>query len=339
MENQHIQSGMHDIFIDSIMSREVITIAVDRSLEFAIQRMYEHHASYVLVVDDQRPVGILTERDILALVAKNPGYHTPLSRPASDFMTTPLIAVKDSATLFESLIVIQAEQIRHLPVVSAHGEIVGLVTERDLTRAQYTMLESFQYVIENSIDKRLGDLLKANEQLKIKSLRDPLLDVGNRRAMEEDMLHLHAAARRYLRQYAVVLFDIDYFKHYNDYYGHPAGDYILQKIVSFILGQIRTSDRVYRYGGEELLLMLPETSAENAMKLASRIVTGLYDLSLNHKLSPFNSVTVSAGCAGFTQGGPAENHKTIIKQADQALYVAKQGGRNQAVLFNVHLAG
>jgi diguanylate cyclase (GGDEF)-like protein len=148
--------------------------------------------------------------------------------------------------------------------------------------------------------------------------------------MDVDLDHTHALAIRYQRTYAVVLFDVDFFKLYNDTAGHPAGDEVLRKISAYLQTCIRKSDRLYRYGGEEILMLLPETLPHGALILAGRIIEGLADLKIPHPASSLSVVTMSCGVA-FQVPEPA--HATwhdVVSQADTALYAAKQSGRNRA---------
>lgn len=116
---------------------------------------------------------------------------------------------------------------------------------------------------------RLSD---ANRELLRLAREDPLLGIGNRRAMEISLDHIHELSVRYGRPYSLLLFDVDHFKSYNDSYGHPAGDVALQRLAQQVVDSLRKSARVYRYGGEELLAMLPETELQFAQQTAARIL-------------------------------------------------------------------
>ena len=106
--------------------------------------------------------------------------------------------------------------------------------------------------------------------------------IGNRRAMEVDLAHIHAEALRYDRVYSIVSLDTDFFKKYNDHYGHAGGDGALRYTGDYLKAHVRKSDRIYRYGGEEVLLVLPQAPVADALGLARRLVSGLDDLAEPH---------------------------------------------------------
>ncbi|RTE64732.1 GGDEF domain-containing protein [Amphritea opalescens] len=166
-------------------------------------------------------------------------------------------------------------------------------------------------------------------RLQKESNTDQLTGLANRRSMDNILKQEWAKAERHQRLLALVMLDIDFFKNYNDHYGHQAGDDCLKKVAQAILdsGQ-RASDVSVRYGGEEFLLILPDTDALAAKKIANKVRASIAALDITHQDSPFDTVTVSAGVAVQTQ----RNFSTIrdlLMAADAALYQAKNNGRNQ----------
>ena len=152
--------------------------------------------------------------------------------------------------------------------------------------------------------------------------------------MEVDLTHTHASAIRYNQTYSVLLLDVDFFKRYNDHYGHQMGDEALIKVADIIKKQIRSSDRLYRYGGEELLLLLPHTSAEQSATVADKLVKSIQDSAIPHKKGPLGCLTISGGCSSVKKR-QEENYskwEQVVEEADRALYQAKTDGRNRAVI-------
>jgi diguanylate cyclase (GGDEF)-like protein len=245
-------------------------------------------------------------------------------------MSEPVTTVTETTTLFEALVIAAAEKIRHLPVIDARGRLKGLVTQADLAKAHVHMIEKQREILEREINCKDCELQQANEQLKALAMIDALMGIGNRRAMEVDLDHTHALTVRYRRSYATVIFDIDYFKAYNDTYGHLAGDEVLRQVSTYLQSCIRKSDRLYRFGGEEILMLLPETTPHGAMILAERIVAGLEEMKMTHASSPLGVITMSCG---VSCQAPAQSHDSwqdLVRLADQALYNAKGKGRNRA---------
>ena len=162
---------------------------------------------------------------------------------------------------------------------------------------------------------------------------DALTGLGNRRAMEVDLEHTHVQAVRYNRSYAVALFDIDFFKLYNDHYGHKAGDDALRTVSGQLLSCIRKCDRLYRYGGEEILMLLPETSLYGALILVDRILAGFADLNIPHEKSSFGFVTLSCGVASQVEENGYDKWEGLVDLADRGLYASKRGGRNRSTII------
>jgi len=165
------------------------------------------------------------------------------------------------------------------------------------------------------------------ELLKL-SQRDPLTGSYNRRylnAFLEDELY---RCERYNRPMSVIMMDIDYFKEINDQYGHPFGDKVLQAIASTIHDRMRKSNRFARYGGEEFCIVLPETDAGGAMVFSEKIRGSIEALTLYVDETPVK-FTASFGVSTYTD--EIKDVATIIKKSDEALYKAKQAGRNRTV--------
>jgi len=330
---------MEEIRVKSLMSPYPGCLPVDATLAKVASEMVEKSLSCMVLSDEEKhPQGIITERDLVRVLIASQQELGLLERPAGEFMSAPIVTVGHEETLYEALVVARTERVRHLPVVDEDDCMVGMVTQTHLANAHFHVIEIQSEIIEKSIARQTRDLVRANAELQSLSMEDHLLDIGNRRAMEVDLEHTHAAYKRYERPYGIVLLDVDYFKKYNDYYGHAAGDQALQMIASFLKETIRDADRLYRYGGEELLLLLPETQPDKALEAANRLVRGLAEGKLPHEESPLGRITISAGVTCAVPGQPMETWKQVAELADKGLYQAKEAGRNQAVLQQPTLA-
>ena len=176
-------------------------------------------------------------------------------------------------------------------------------------------------------------LLSFTEEVQCKLLQesntDQLTGLANRRRMERVLSQEWARADRHQRPLSIIMLDIDFFKKYNDNLGHQAGDRCLKKVAHIISQKTqRGGELAVRYGGEEFLLILPDTDTTKAHYLANEIRKAITDLSIPHPHSPICNVTISAGVAVF-QNGNYKNINTLLRAADLALYQAKQNGRNQ----------
>jgi two-component system, cell cycle response regulator len=172
------------------------------------------------------------------------------------------------------------------------------------------------------------ELERLNGQLFRQARIDGLTQVGNRLKMREDLEILFTRVAEQGESYCAVMFDVDYFKQYNDRYGHLQGDEVLRKVADTLLKGSRPKDEIYRYGGEEFLLVMPERSIEAAYDAAERHRARIENLVIPNIGSPASAVTISAGVAAIAPSSRA-SIKEWLESADGALYRAKQSGRNQ----------
>jgi diguanylate cyclase (GGDEF)-like protein len=171
-------------------------------------------------------------------------------------------------------------------------------------------------------------LREGREELERLSLTDELTGLANRRALTTELERELRRADRHGRACAVLMLDVDRFKRFNDTYGHPAGDAVLRRVADILRGSARDVDTVARYGGEEFLVILPETATSGAALVAERIrASAEGDRFTPNGGSAEVGVTVSIGYAVFPEH--ARTPETLIEAADQALYRAKEGGRNR----------
>ncbi len=184
-------------------------------------------------------------------------------------------------------------------------------------------------------------LERANLELLERSLTDQLTGLGNRRRMDEDLDRVHARARRLGRTYGIAIFDIDYFKRYNDHYGHVAGDGALRDVASCIELIVRAGECAYRYGGEEFLVLMPDCGLGDVISIAAdRIRQSVLHAAIPHDARPSEPhlVTVSGGVSRWMPGSLL-SARAVLEEADQALYDAKTAGRNRIAVAPSGLGG
>ncbi len=197
-----------------------------------------------------------------------------------------------------------------------------------------------------------ADLQHAKEKLEMANLElrlafeheqqlahiDDLTGVNNRRYLFELTEHEFDVARRYEQPLSVIMFDLDHFKQINDTFGHATGDQMLKRVTQIARAQLRDADLIGRYGGEEFLIVLPVTSAQQAWLLAERIRAGVAALRVQTDKSPA-AVTLSIGIAETIHAPQDESVENVIRRADEAMYAAKQAGRNRTVIFDADATG
>ncbi|KAF1047022.1 MAG: Phytochrome-like protein cph2 [Herbaspirillum frisingense] len=177
----------------------------------------------------------------------------------------------------------------------------------------------------------MNELREANRALEMLAHRDGLTGLANRRHFDEELTKEYRRASRVGSALSLVLVDVDFFKQYNDIYGHLAGDECLRRIGALLKEfERRPGDLAVRYGGEEMLMLLPGTDPAGAAIVAEKIRAGIQALGIAHSGNPVGVVTVSAGVNGIRSHQPRMPPvDELIGQADAALYQAKHGGRNQ----------
>ena len=183
--------------------------------------------------------------------------------------------------------------------------------------------------IANSLALALGNL-RLREKLHTLSIRDALTGLFNRRYLDETLPREINRAERSHSELSVLLFDIDRFKKINDTFGHDAGDLVLSNLSAVVLASIRESDIACRYGGDEFIIILPDTSIETAEKRAETLRNNIAIMELDYKGEAIDKITTSIGLATYPQHGTKRD--TLIKSADDAAYRAKKSGLNQVAV-------
>ncbi len=212
----------------------------------------------------------------------------------------------------------------------AHGETLGVLhIELSPAAANRELLDS-QRELAITTGKEIGlalGNLRLRESLRAQSIRDPLTGLFNRRYMSETLERERYRSRRQELSFGVIMIDIDHFKRFNDRHGHEAGDVVLREVGKFLQTRARREDIVCRYGGEEFVVVLSETSLEVTRRRAEELCEEIKQLRLRHDGQVLETLSMSFGVAAFPEHGKFE--KDILRAADTALYRAKAGGRDR----------
>jgi two-component system, cell cycle response regulator len=182
--------------------------------------------------------------------------------------------------------------------------------------------------LHHQLASQRGDLEVFNANLTEMAHRDALTGLRNRRSLQEDLDLLEARVVRYGHRYCMALLDVDHFKSFNDTYGHPAGDRCLEAVAGELVKQARAGDTIYRYGGEEFLCIFPEQSLATGTVAVERMRVGVEALAIPHTGTPRGLVTISGGMA-VLDPDHSRLAGQVLEEADQALYRAKELGRNR----------
>lgn len=176
------------------------------------------------------------------------------------------------------------------------------------------------------------ELDRARRKLVEQANTDPLTNLRNRLGLSNDLEMLHNISKRYERSYCLGLCDVHFFKSYNDTYGHQAGDEALRLVADTLNRHVRETDRVYRYGGEEFLFLLPEQQRNGGVHALNRIRRAVEQLGITHATGgPAGVLTVSIGVSAFAPGRSVTSEE-LLAEADRSLYEAKAAGRNSVLM-------
>lgn len=226
----------------------------------------------------------------------------------------------------------------NVPVIVVSGlvESTDKVTAFDLGAADY-VTKPLEF---SELRARIRSALRTQRLLSLLSERaeiDGLTGLGNRQQFNRRWEQEFSTFTRYGHPLSVAMFDIDHFKKINDSYGHPAGDEVISQFGQVILKNIRTSDIPCRYGGEEFVLIMPNTPQEDALVVAERIREAMK--AIVWPRHPDHNVTVSSGVAGASGLVEGLTKEKWIETCDQALYTAKRSGRNRVVTGSLQPGG
>jgi diguanylate cyclase (GGDEF)-like protein len=251
--------------------------------------------------------------------------------------------IEDSRTGLPCAHVPSAQSGNYLCVpMIAQGEVLGVMhlrhgsTRVEPTDSATPLNERLVATLTEYVALALINL-KLRETLRNQAIRDPLTGLFNRRYMEESLaLEVQRAERRH-GALGVVMLDLDHFKHFNDSYGHEAGDQVLREVGALLNIRIRGGDIACRYGGEEFTLILPEMPLATVRQRVDALRLGISQFDMRHRGQSLGSITISAGIAMFPEHGTTG--ETLLDAADKALYRAKAEGRDRAVAAGAPAAG
>ncbi|MBS7781285.1 GGDEF domain-containing protein, partial [Acidovorax sp. CCYZU-2555] len=192
----------------------------------------------------------------------------------------------------------------------------------NMTRRLLTMNEAMEEVVR----QRTLELQHANQELERQASSDPLTGLLNRRGFDARLAAALALAQRSGRPLSVITIDVDHFKRVNDTYGHEVGDNVLRTLARQLKARLRVSDAVARLGGEEFVVLLPDTVPETALEMAQELLV----VAAAPAHDEVSNITISAGVSALRPDD--ENGSAMLRRSDAALYAAKTAGRNRAMV-------
>jgi diguanylate cyclase len=215
-----------------------------------------------------------------------------------------------------------------IDVIKAAEKMSDILSAKDVVLGQAKKIQSQTDAMREELEeskRTISKLTQLLEQVESKAMIDPLTQVFNRGTYNMEIDQMIKEFKRYKNPAALIIIDIDHFKIFNDDYGHKVGDAVLALVASVIKGAVRNTDMVFRYGGEEFVVLLNKLDLKNSLRVAEKVRAQIESCHLTNKATVLN-VTVSIGLSCFKEG---DIETSIFERADKALYQGKQNGRNR----------
>lgn len=343
-----IRTRINEVFDDMLMDSTFLS-------EFRNLSEFLGHEK-VLVEKTFELLGSFIDYNILGLFFKNPDkneknilYLDVNKNPVSSFVLEKIkreffaqmpelskFTVKDfnhsviRETIENNEIVLNSEEFNTVHTVPffSDGKLIGGICFYNKTQYDYTNFKFYNTLTsEISLLFKMRYLYSETEYL---SITDGLTGLYNRRHFEHSVEREFLRVKRYPADLSLAMIDIDHFKEVNDTYGHQFGDYVLREISDIIVNSFRKTDMVYRYGGEELVVILPEIALQDALNPIERLRNKIAQTRFLYNNQEAN-ITISVGVSSVSE--PMQHHSALVGSADKALYKAKQSGRNKVVAY------
>ena len=292
--------------VKEYMTSPILSVDNDATLKEVADFMNSHKTSVVLVRNKNHGyIGVVTDADFTHKVAVK--EYSVNTTTIESIMSAPIKAVDGSIFMADANGIMCQSGIRHL-AVTENGEFIGLLSAMNF----------FEYY--KDVEEHLSNL----------AVHDGLTGIYNRRYFDETLAREWKRTMREKAPLSLIMLDIDYFKKYNDTYGHQAGDECLRQVATTISGALRRpADMAARYGGEEFVVVLPNLKLEDSAKFGETIRAKIEALKMEHKQSDANPfITVSLGIASVVPSS-ISSYEELVGAADKALYSAKNKGRNR----------
>ena len=292
--------------VKEYMTSPILSVDNDATLKEVADFMNSDKTSVVLVRNKNHGyIGVVTDADFTHKVAVK--EYSVNTTTIESIMSAPIKAVDGSISMADANGIIRQSGIRHL-AVTENGEFIGLLSAMNF----------FEYY--KDVEEHLSNL----------AIHDGLTGIYNRRYFDETLAREWKRTMREKAPLSLIMLDIDYFKKYNDTYGHQAGDECLRQVATTISGALRRpADMAARYGGEEFVVVLPNLKLEDSAKFGETIRAKIEALKMEHKQSDANPfITVSLGIASVVPSS-ISSYEELVGAADKALYSAKNKGRNR----------
>ena len=299
------------------LGRRMKWVRKDAITSDLLEEMVKGLLDNVVIVENMKPIGILTTKDVMNLI-KN---KSDLEVEVSEYMASPVDTIDKSSSIKEALVFLTTKHYKRVVVVDEHGDLAGIISQKELISLTYSRWAILMKEYQKELSEINSTLENKNREYETLASTDSLTGLYNRYKFSELYLSSYMAMVQRHNEMSIILLDIDFFKRVNDTYGHNAGDQVLIQISHTLLKTLRNIDVVCRWGGEEFIVLLPTASLENASILAEKLRKHIE----SQEIDIVGSITSSFGVSQVREG---EDMQSVIDRADKALYLAKNSGRN-----------
>jgi len=288
----------------------------DKTLQL-LDNMVSGSFDNVIIVEERKPIGILTTKDVMELI-KN---RSDLSLSVSHYMSSPVDSISRSATIKEALNFVKSKNYKRVVVVNEEGELAGVIAQKELISLTYSRWAVLMKEYQSELSEINNMLENKNREYEVMASTDSLTGLYNRHKFSELYLSSYKSMTQRDAKMSLIIVDIDFFKKVNDTYGHNVGDKVLIQVAHSLIRTLRHIDIVCRWGGEEFVVLLPTASLENAKVLAEKLRENMHHLDIDK----IDAISASFGVAEVKEGDEMQD---VIERADKALYLAKDSGRD-----------
>lgn len=299
------------------LGRRMKWVNRDEKISHLLKDMVKNFYDNVIIVEDLKPIGIFTTKDIMKLIKNKANLDVDIEQ----HMSSPVDSINKNSSIREALSFIKDRHYKRVIVVDDNGLLSGIITQKELISLTYSNWAALMKEYQDELSEINLKLQNKNIEYENIASTDALTGLYNRHKFSQLYLSSYTSMVQRHNNMSLILLDIDYFKKVNDVYGHNAGDKTLVQVSHTLLKILRNIDVVCRWGGEEFLIMLPTADIQQAVLIAEKLRKAIEDLSID----VVGDITASFGVSQVREG---EDMQDVIGRADKALYLAKDFGRN-----------
>jgi len=306
---------------DLLVNTNATTFTADWILEDVLCHL-KNLQDAIIIVEKGVPVGIITGKDLCRIISAGQAIDQPLSF----YMTTPVITTEMSTSIHEAIIQLKTNNINRVIIVDRNRQFVKVISRTELIGFAYGVWMTLVKKQANELREMVGMLEEKAKGFDKTAIMDPMTGLGNRKLLHNKVSEEIKRIRRYhSAPFSLALIEIDFFKKNLEIWGHRLCDEILKAVTATLSVSIRTTDNLIRWDGDGFAILLPNTTLMGAGEFAYRVRSTITEAPVVDDIK----LTISMGMAQFS---PDEEDSEFFERTGQALYRAKDQGRNQVVV-------